>query len=94
MYLGEQEIVSLLENTATIKGGEKKELTLYEKTFLLSEEPLDKEQFKEKCILAVQTLLATAYDDLNISFATFAEGIRRFDASFMKQRDKAIISAL
>jgi len=94
MYLGEKEIVSTLDTTVTFKGGKKQELTLNEKALLLTEEPLTQEEFQERKFMAVMTLLSECYDTLNLSYAEFAEGVRRFDASFMKQRNLAIVNAL
>lgn len=64
MYLGDKEIVSLVENTATLKGGEKMELTPYQIHFLVTDEKLSEPEYDEKKGLAVMTILSEAFDTL------------------------------
>ena len=93
-YYGTKEIVSIKDNTVTFKGGEQKELTLNEQALLLSEEPLDDVQFTDKKYIAIMTLMSEMFDTLNLTFAEVVEWVRRFDASFTKQKNIAISHAL
>jgi len=93
-YFGDKEILSQVDNTFTFKGGEQKELTFQEQALLISEEPLEEIQFTEKKYLAVMTLMSEMFDTLNLTFAEVIEWVKRFDASFQKQRNLAIVNAL
>jgi len=93
-YFGDKEILSQVDNTFTFKGGEQKELTIQEQALLISEEPLEEIQFTEKKYLAGMTLMSEMFDTLNLTFAELVETIHRFDASFKKQKDLAIVNAL
>ena len=94
MYYNEEEIVSTHDTTITLKGGEEKELTPNELALLVTEEPLKWDDFQERKYIAVMTLMSECYDTLNLTYADLAEWIRRFDASFTKQRNIAIVNAL
>lgn len=93
-YFGDKEVISKKDNTVTFKGGEQKELTVQELALLLSEEPLEPIQFAEKKYIAGMTMMSEMFDTLNLTFAELVETIHRFDASFKKQKDLAIINAL
>ena len=93
-YFGDKEILSQVDNTFTFKGGEQKELTIQEQALLITEEPLEEIQFTEKKYLAVMTLMSEMFDTLNLTFAEVIEWVKRFDASFQKQKNLAIVNAL